>query len=101
VTDICQKMVAKGSESKGSSDDGGRRGQQQRRLRLHFDFMAASDIDCSKGATAIGGRWAMVYTTIMEEGSSGMEREMIVVMFNLLLIAIKIVGSERLLRAAM
>ncbi|RRT37718.1 hypothetical protein B296_00031941 [Ensete ventricosum] len=94
VADICRKMAAKRSESEGSSDDGGRRGQQQRRLWLHCDFVAASGISCSKGAAAIGGRWAVVCTAIAEEGSSGMEREMAAVVFNLLLAAIKIVGSE-------
>ncbi|RRT66997.1 hypothetical protein B296_00020872, partial [Ensete ventricosum] len=42
--------------AKGSSDGGGRRGQQQRPLRLRCDFVAASGVGCSKGATAIGGR---------------------------------------------
>ncbi|RZR90418.1 hypothetical protein BHM03_00018299 [Ensete ventricosum] len=41
----------------GSSDGGGRRGQQKRRLRLRCDFVAASGIGCSNGATAIGERW--------------------------------------------
>ncbi|RWW84425.1 hypothetical protein BHE74_00006957 [Ensete ventricosum] len=44
---------------------------------------------------------AAMYTAVAEEGSSGMERETTVVVFNLLLSVIKIVGSERLLRAAM
>ncbi|RWV88361.1 hypothetical protein GW17_00049557, partial [Ensete ventricosum] len=101
VADIYRKMAAKRSESEGSSDDGGRRGRQQRRLRLRCDFMAASGIGCSKGATTIGGRWAAVCMAIAEEGSSGIEREMAAVVFNLLLAAIKIVGSERLLWAAM
>ncbi|RWV96078.1 hypothetical protein GW17_00041240 [Ensete ventricosum] len=52
-------MAAKRSKSEGSSDNGGRRGQQQRRLRLRCNFVAASDIGCSKGAAAIGGRWAV------------------------------------------
>ncbi|RWW53721.1 hypothetical protein BHE74_00039761 [Ensete ventricosum] len=43
--------------AKGSSDDGGRRGQQQRRLRLRCDFVAASSVGYSKGATTIGRRW--------------------------------------------
>ncbi|RZR75909.1 hypothetical protein BHM03_00000492 [Ensete ventricosum] len=101
VADIYRKMAAKRSESEGSSDDGGRRGRQQRRLRLRCDFMAASGIGCSKGATTIGGRWAAVCMAIAEEGSSGIEREMVAVVFNLLLAVIKIIGSERLLRAAM
>ncbi|RWV82510.1 hypothetical protein GW17_00055987 [Ensete ventricosum] len=71
VADICRKMAAKRSESEGSSDDGGRRGQQQCRLRLHCDFVAASGIGCSKGAAAIGERWAAVCTAVAEEGSSG------------------------------
>ncbi|RRT56306.1 hypothetical protein B296_00034155, partial [Ensete ventricosum] len=54
VADICRKMVAKRSESEGSSDGGGRRGQQQRRLRC--DFVTAGGVNCSKGAAAIGGR---------------------------------------------
>ncbi|RWV83483.1 hypothetical protein GW17_00054899 [Ensete ventricosum] len=41
---------------KGSIDSGGRRGQQQRRLRLRYNFMVASGVGCSKGAVAIGGR---------------------------------------------
>ncbi|RWW01323.1 hypothetical protein GW17_00035654 [Ensete ventricosum] len=94
-------MVANRSESEGNSDGGGRRGHQRRRLRLRCDFVAASGIDSSKGATAIGGRWAAVCTAVVEEGNSGMEQKMAVVMFNLLLAAIKIVGSERLLWAAM
>ncbi|RRT44023.1 hypothetical protein B296_00015163 [Ensete ventricosum] len=69
-------MAAKRSESEGSSDDGGRRGQQQRWLRLRYDFVAASGVSCSKGAAAIGGRWAAVCTAVAEEGSSGLEREM-------------------------
>ncbi|RRT57116.1 hypothetical protein B296_00018833 [Ensete ventricosum] len=44
---------------------------------------------------------AAMYTTIAEEGNSGMERETAAVVFNLLLAAIKIVGSKRLLQAAM
>ncbi|RWW42588.1 hypothetical protein BHE74_00051853 [Ensete ventricosum] len=42
--------------AKGSSDSGGRRGQQQRWLRLCCDYVATSGVDCSKGAAAIGGR---------------------------------------------
>ncbi|RZS27557.1 hypothetical protein BHM03_00061050 [Ensete ventricosum] len=56
VADICWKMAAKRSELEGSSDDRGRRGQQQRRLRLWCDFVAAGGVGCNKGATAIGGR---------------------------------------------
>ncbi|RZS29415.1 hypothetical protein BHM03_00063146 [Ensete ventricosum] len=41
---------------KGSSDGGGRRGQQQRRLRLRCDFMVASGVGCSNGVAAIRGR---------------------------------------------
>ncbi|RWW54055.1 hypothetical protein BHE74_00039387 [Ensete ventricosum] len=93
VADICRKMTAKRSDLEGSSDDGGRRVQQQCRLRLRYDFMAASAVGCSKGAIAIGGRWAVV-CTVVAEGNSGMEREMAAVVFNLLLVAIKIVGSE-------
>ncbi|RRT71982.1 hypothetical protein B296_00020088 [Ensete ventricosum] len=63
-------MAAKRFESEGSSDDGGRRGQQQRRLQLCCDFMAASGVGCSKGAGAIGGRWAVVCTAIAKEGSN-------------------------------
>ncbi|RWV84338.1 hypothetical protein GW17_00053955 [Ensete ventricosum] len=39
-----------------------------------------------------------MYKAIVEEGSSSMEREIAAVVFNLLMVAIKIVGSERLLR---
>ncbi|RZR83991.1 hypothetical protein BHM03_00010709 [Ensete ventricosum] len=49
-------MAAERSELEGSSDDGGRRGQQQRRLRLRCYFVAAGDVGCSKGVAAIGGR---------------------------------------------
>ncbi|RZS04767.1 hypothetical protein BHM03_00035146, partial [Ensete ventricosum] len=44
---------------------------------------------------------ATMYTAIAEEGSSSMDRETTTVVFNLMLGVIKIVGSERLLRAAM
>ncbi|RRT48304.1 hypothetical protein B296_00035074 [Ensete ventricosum] len=47
-------MAAKRSESKGSSDGGGKRGQQRCRLRLRCDFVAAGDVGCSKGAATIG-----------------------------------------------
>ncbi|RWV82994.1 hypothetical protein GW17_00055461 [Ensete ventricosum] len=40
---------------------------------------------------------ATMYTIVMEEGNSGMEREMIAIVFNLLLAVINIVGSEQLL----
>ncbi|RRT80190.1 hypothetical protein B296_00014462 [Ensete ventricosum] len=50
-------MAAKGSESGGSSDGGGRSGQQRCWLRLRCDFVAAGGVGCNKGATAIGGRW--------------------------------------------
>ncbi|RZS04564.1 hypothetical protein BHM03_00034920 [Ensete ventricosum] len=92
---IYWKMAVKRSESEGSSDDGGRRGQQQRRLWLLCNFVAAGGVGCSKGA-AIAEEGS---SGIAEEGSSGMERETAAVVFNLLLPAIKIVGSERLLWA--
>ncbi|KAJ8472288.1 hypothetical protein OPV22_026631 [Ensete ventricosum] len=50
-------MAAERSELEDSSDDGGRRGQQQRRLWLLCDFVVAGGIGCSKGVAAIGGRW--------------------------------------------
>ncbi|RZS24255.1 hypothetical protein BHM03_00057308 [Ensete ventricosum] len=50
-------MAAKRSESEGSINGGGRRGQQQRQLRLRCNFVATGSVGCSKGATAIGGRW--------------------------------------------
>ncbi|RWW20921.1 hypothetical protein GW17_00014938 [Ensete ventricosum] len=56
VAVICWKMTAKRSESEGNSNDGGRRGQQLRRLRLRCDFMAAGGVGCSKDAAAIWGR---------------------------------------------
>ncbi|RWW63051.1 hypothetical protein BHE74_00029790 [Ensete ventricosum] len=56
VDDICRKVAAKRSESEGNSDVRGRRGQQQHRLRLRCDFVAASGVSCSKGVAAIGGR---------------------------------------------
>ncbi|RWV95115.1 hypothetical protein BHE74_00015883 [Ensete ventricosum] len=56
VAVICWKMATKRSESGGSSDGGGRRGHQQCRLRLRYDFVATGGVGCSKGATAIGGR---------------------------------------------
>ncbi|RRT59890.1 hypothetical protein B296_00027434 [Ensete ventricosum] len=51
-------MAAKRSESEGSSNYGGRRGQQLRwlRLRLQCDFVAAGGVGCSKDVAAIGGR---------------------------------------------
>ncbi|RRT39009.1 hypothetical protein B296_00035121 [Ensete ventricosum] len=72
-------MTAKRSESEGSSDDGGRRGQQQCRLQLRCNFVAVNGVSCSKGVVAIGGRWTAVCTAVAEEGSSGMEREMAIV----------------------
>ncbi|RWW58164.1 hypothetical protein BHE74_00034997 [Ensete ventricosum] len=56
IADICQKMAAKRSKLEGNSDGGGRRGKQQRWLRLQCDFVAAGGVGCSKGAAAIGGR---------------------------------------------
>ncbi|RZS23164.1 hypothetical protein BHM03_00056040 [Ensete ventricosum] len=50
-------MVANRSESEGSSDGGGRRGQQRHQLRLRCDFVATSGVGCSKGAATIVGRW--------------------------------------------
>ncbi|RWV80322.1 hypothetical protein GW17_00058430 [Ensete ventricosum] len=50
-------MAVKRSKSDGSSDGRGRRGQQQCRLRLRCDFVAASGVSCNKGVAAIGGRW--------------------------------------------
>ncbi|RWW46049.1 hypothetical protein BHE74_00048048 [Ensete ventricosum] len=49
VADICWKMAAKGSESGGNSDGGGRNGQQRCRLRLWCDFVVACGVGCSKG----------------------------------------------------
>ncbi|RWW75818.1 hypothetical protein BHE74_00016130 [Ensete ventricosum] len=49
-------MAVERSESGGSSDGGGRRGQQQCRLQLRYDFVAAGGVGCSKGAATIGGR---------------------------------------------
>ncbi|RWW63715.1 hypothetical protein BHE74_00029084 [Ensete ventricosum] len=82
-------MVANRSESEGNSNGGGRRGQQRRRLRLRCDFVAASGVSSNKGATAIGGRWAAMCMTVAEERNNGMEQKIVVVMFNLLLAAIK------------
>ncbi|RZS29195.1 hypothetical protein BHM03_00062897 [Ensete ventricosum] len=67
VADICRKMAAKRSESKGSSDDGGRRGQQQHRLLLRYDFLAASSVSCSNGVAAIGGKWGSDVHDFCEE----------------------------------
>ncbi|RRT40396.1 hypothetical protein B296_00042393 [Ensete ventricosum] len=75
VTDIYWKMAAKGSESGGSSDGGGRNGQQRCRLRLRCDFVAACGVGCSKGTTAIGEDGAAECTTVAEEVSDDMERE--------------------------
>ncbi|RWW77834.1 hypothetical protein BHE74_00013965, partial [Ensete ventricosum] len=44
VADICRKMAAKRSESKGSSDGRGRREQQRRWLQLHCNFVAAGGV---------------------------------------------------------
>ncbi|RWW45138.1 hypothetical protein BHE74_00049053 [Ensete ventricosum] len=71
VGDICRKMAAERSKSGGSSDRGGRRGQQQCRLRLRCDFVA----------------------------TGGSETSLLIV-FTSMLAAVKIVGSERLLWAA-
>ncbi|RWV79994.1 hypothetical protein GW17_00058796, partial [Ensete ventricosum] len=46
-------MAAKRSGSEGSSDDGGRRGQQQHWLRLRCDFVVVGGVGCSKGAAII------------------------------------------------
>ncbi|RWW55953.1 hypothetical protein BHE74_00037386 [Ensete ventricosum] len=94
-------MTTKRYELKDNSDDGGRREQQQRQLWLCYNFMAVSGVDCRKGAAAIRGRWVAVCMIVAEEGSSGMEQEITVVVFNLLLVAIKIVGNERLLQVVM
>ncbi|RWW52200.1 hypothetical protein BHE74_00041390 [Ensete ventricosum] len=56
VADICWKMTAKGSKPGGSSDGGGRSGQQQRQLWLRCDFVAVGGVGYSKGSAAIGGR---------------------------------------------
>ncbi|RZR84295.1 hypothetical protein BHM03_00011081 [Ensete ventricosum] len=63
-------MVAKRSESKGNSNGGGRRGQQQHRLWLWCDFVVADGIGCSKGAAQQEEDGAAMYTAIAEEGSS-------------------------------
>ncbi|RRT78176.1 hypothetical protein B296_00015676 [Ensete ventricosum] len=55
VAVICED-TAERSESGGSNDGGRRRGQQQCRLRLRYDFVATSGVGYSKGATTIGGR---------------------------------------------
>ncbi|RZS13618.1 hypothetical protein BHM03_00045222, partial [Ensete ventricosum] len=56
VADIYLKMAAKRFELEGNSDDGGRRGQQQRWLRLWRNFMAVGGVSYSKDAATIGGR---------------------------------------------
>ncbi|RRT46916.1 hypothetical protein B296_00040660 [Ensete ventricosum] len=101
IEPVDQKMVAKRSELEGNSDDGGRIGQQQCWLQLRCNFVAAGGIGCNNGATTIEEDGATMYMTNAEKDNSGMERETAAIMFNLLLVAIKIVGSERLLWAAM
>ncbi|RZS00593.1 hypothetical protein BHM03_00030326, partial [Ensete ventricosum] len=58
VADIYWSMATEGSESGGSSDGGGRSGQQQRRLRLRLrcDFVAIGGVGYSEGAIVIGGK---------------------------------------------
>ncbi|RZS10863.1 hypothetical protein BHM03_00042137 [Ensete ventricosum] len=101
VADIRRKMVTKRSESEGNCDGGGKRGQQQHRLWLRCDFVAAGGVGCSMVAAAIGGRWGSDVHDYCGGGHQRLEPETVDVVFNLLLTAIKIVGSERLLRAAM
>ncbi|RWW67444.1 hypothetical protein BHE74_00025112 [Ensete ventricosum] len=101
VADIRRKMVTKRSESEGNCDGGGKRGQQQHRLWLRCDFVAAGGVGCSMVAAAIGGRWGSDVHGYCGGGHQRLEPETVDVVFNLLLTAIKIVGSERLLRAAM
>ncbi|RWW47528.1 hypothetical protein BHE74_00046473 [Ensete ventricosum] len=79
--------------AKGSSDGGGRRGQQQRQLQLRCDFVATSGVDCNKGAATIGGRRGSDVHGCCGGGQQCMEREMAAVVFNLLA-AIKIVGCD-------
>ncbi|RRT56647.1 hypothetical protein B296_00012688 [Ensete ventricosum] len=87
-------MGAKRSKLEGHSDVGRRRGQKQHWLRLRCDFVAVGGVSCIKGATAIGGRWGKEVHGYCRGGGSGMEQEMVAVVFNLLLAAIKIVGSK-------
>ncbi|RWW88897.1 hypothetical protein BHE74_00002208 [Ensete ventricosum] len=57
VANICWKMVAKESELGDISDGKGRSKQQQHRLRLRCDFIAAGGVGCNKGTAVIGRRW--------------------------------------------
>ncbi|RWW20851.1 hypothetical protein GW17_00015019 [Ensete ventricosum] len=99
-------MVAKRSELEGSSDGGGRRGQQQRRLRLRLrcDFVTAGGVSCSKGATAIGGRQGSDVHDCCGGGQQRLQRKIVVGSFlpqGSLLAAIKEDGSKRSLLAAL
>ncbi|RZS28132.1 hypothetical protein BHM03_00061690, partial [Ensete ventricosum] len=60
-----------------------------------------SNVGTAEAMAVIGEDGATMYTAVVEEGSSGMERETAAIVFNLLLAAIKIVGSKRLLWVAM
>ncbi|RRT64000.1 hypothetical protein B296_00022393 [Ensete ventricosum] len=94
-------MAVERSESGGSSDGGGRRGQQQCRLQLRYDFVAAGGVGCSKGAATIGGRRGSGVHDCCGGGQRRYSVRPLLVMFTSMLAAIKIVGSERLLWAAM
>ncbi|RZS08348.1 hypothetical protein BHM03_00039303 [Ensete ventricosum] len=104
VADICRKMAAKRSESKGSSDSGGRKGQQRSQLRLQCDFVAADGVGCSKGAAVIGGRRGSDVHGCCGGGQQRLQRKIVAGSFlpqGLLLAVIKEDGSERSLLAAL
>ncbi|RRT32892.1 hypothetical protein B296_00055945, partial [Ensete ventricosum] len=104
VADICRKMAAKRSESKGSSDSGGRKGQQRSQLRLRCDFVAADGVGCSKGAAVIGGRRGSDVHGCCGGGQQRLQRKIVAGSFlpqGLLLAVIKEDGSERSLLAAL
>ncbi|RWW33339.1 hypothetical protein GW17_00001956 [Ensete ventricosum] len=104
MADIYRKMAAKRSEMEGSSDGEGRRGQQQRRLRLRCDFVATGGVGCSKGAAAIGGRRGSDVHGCCGGGQQRLQRKIAAGSFlpqGSLLAAIKENGSKRSLLAAL
>ncbi|RRT85940.1 hypothetical protein B296_00006416 [Ensete ventricosum] len=114
----CWRMATEGSKSRGNSDGGGRRGQQQRRLRLRCDFVATGGDGSCLQAAMVEVVVAMVRLQQREEGQQSahlllrrvatVERSLsialcsersLLVMIKSLLVAIKVDGRERSLLA--